>query len=458
VVLTRLRIDELANAWVGDARTPFQIGLLGLFDAGPHLRPDGTIDVAPIRDELVARARCVPALGRRVVWTRVGEGRPAWARDPAFDPARHITVTTVPAGADLAHWAANRVTRPLAMDRPLWCTEILDGLPDGRFGLVVVLHHVAADGRGGVAIAGSLLDPRPDARPTPSSVDTAPSLPSHRGLLLERLHDLRAALRTARPPVAERLRRFRRGMGQAREEMAAFRTPEPVTSLPRRIGPSRRMVVVRQSLADVRGTGHSLDVTVNDLVLAAVTGGLRELLSGRGELVDGLVLRTTVPAATGRPGQVVGMLVVGLPVGEPDPLRRLARISRATTAGKTRMRAAGDVTDALHLPVFLARALVRRGRRFGSRRITLSVTDVPGPPAPLWLAGARLLTAVPIAPLVPLVPLSAAALSYSGELAVSVNADAEVDDLDVLAAGVERSFAELRELALIPRSERPPSL
>jgi diacylglycerol O-acyltransferase len=169
-----------------------------------------------------------------------------------------------------------------------------------------------------------------------------------------------------------------------------------------------------------------------------------------------LVLRTTVPAATGGPGQVMGLLVIGLPVAEPDPLRRLALISRATSTEKARLRAtAGDVTT-LHLPVPLLRTFIRRARRFGSSRITLSVTDVTGPAAPLWLAGARLVEAVPVAPLVPLVPLSVAAMSYAGDLAVSVNADATVRDLDVFAAGLERSFAELADLTRA--GERLPDL
>ena len=454
MALTRLRIDELVNAWIGTANTPFQIGLLGVFDAGPHQRADGTVDVARIRDELAVRARCVHALGRRVVWTHVGEGRPAWAPDPAFDPLAHITVTTLPTGTEPAVWAANRAVRPLDLSRPLWRAEIVDGLPDGGFALLVVLHHIAADGRAGVALIGSLLDPGPDVASPRPSVGVVPALPSHRELVRQHLRDVVARLRQARPQVTRRLSRFRRGLAQVREEMTAFRNAEPVTSLPREIGPSRRMIIVRQPLAEVRRTGHALGATVNDVVLAAVTGGLRELLARRGELVDGLVLRTTVPAATGRPGQVVGMLVVPLPVGEPDPRRRLALIGRATTTGKTRLRATGsDVTDALHLPVFLLRTVVGRGRRFGSRRITLSVTDVAGPPAPLWLAGARLRTAVPVAPLVPLVPLAAAALSYASDLAVSVNADASVGDLDVLAVGLERSFAELGELASEPEPE-----
>jgi hypothetical protein len=170
------------------------------------------------------------------------------------------------------------------------------------------------------------------------------------------------------------------------------------------------------------------------------------LLSARGEDVAGLVLRATVPAATGRPGQVLGMILVDLPVGEPDPSRCLALIHRSTEQGKARLRdSAGDVSDLLHVPVPLARAIVRYGRRFGSSRINLGVTDVTGPPTPLWLAGARLEQAVPVAPLVPLVPFSVAALSYAGGFTVSVNADASIADVDVLGAGMARTFEALVE-------------
>jgi hypothetical protein len=77
----RSNMDELVNACVSDESTPFQTALLGMFDAGPFRRPDGTVDVPRIRRELTARAHRVPALGRRVVWTRLGEGRPVWAPD-----------------------------------------------------------------------------------------------------------------------------------------------------------------------------------------------------------------------------------------------------------------------------------------------------------------------------------------------------------------------------------------
>src|SRR4051794_10437195 len=158
-------MDELANAWAGDRFTPFQIALLGVFDAAPFLRPDRTLDVLRIRRELAVRARHVDALGRRVVWTRFGEGMPVWAPDPWFKPDPHIEATTLPAGADLATWAADRIVRPLPLDRPLWRAEIVDGLPGARFAVIVVVHHVAADGLTGVALAASLLDPAPDTVP-----------------------------------------------------------------------------------------------------------------------------------------------------------------------------------------------------------------------------------------------------------------------------------------------------
>jgi WS/DGAT/MGAT family acyltransferase len=238
---------------------------------------------------------------------------------------------------------------------------------------------------------------------------------------------------------------------QIRDTSGDLRTRTAVTSLPHRVGRARRLAIVRQPLDELKRTGHGLGVTVNDLLLGAVTGGLRELLASRGERLEGLVLRTSVPAGAGRPGQASGMMVVELPVGEPDPLHRLTRIHDRTTAVKRRLDAGGgDVTDVLRMPVPLAWLGVRWLRRFGGTRVNLFVTDVPGPTAPLWLAGARMVEAVPVAPLVQHVGLGIAALSYAGELAVSVNADGSVTDLGVLADGMQRSFAEFAS-AVPPR-------
>lgn len=138
------------------------------------------------------------------------------------------------------------------------------------------------------------------------------------------------------------------------------------------------------------------------------------------------------------------MLLVGLPVGEPDPLRRLARISTATARMKARLRTGGgDVFDVLRLPGPLARLTVRWMRRAARRHIDLFVTDVPGPSRPLWLAGAPLLRAVPVAPLTADVPIGIAALSYAGTLSVGANVDSRVTEVEVLVRGIERDVANL---------------
>jgi diacylglycerol O-acyltransferase len=448
VALERLRLDELANAWVADQFTPFQIALLGVFDAGPFLQPDGSLDVARIRRELALRAGSVAALGRRVVWTRLGEGRPVWAPDPSYEPERHIDAATLPDGADLAGWAAGRIVRPLRLDRPLWRAAIVDGLPGDRFALVIVAHHVAADGLTGVALAESLLDVRPDADPAPPPVRSVPPLPSHRELLDDHLHELVAAVLRARPRSGNGLRGLRDLIRQLRAAFAELSTRTSTTSLPRTVGPTRRLAVVRQPLDDLRRAGHALGVTLNDLLIAAVTAGLRQLLAERGEDVDALLLRASVPAATAAGTQATGIILVDLPVADADPLRRLATIHATTTRAKRRLHSGpADVTAVVHLPIPLARAGMRWLRRFGGTRVNLFVTDVPGPTAPLWLAGARLVEAVPVAPLVQHVGLGVAALSYAGELAVSVHADGTLTDLDVLARGMTDAFAAYRQAA-----------
>jgi WS/DGAT/MGAT family acyltransferase len=434
-------MDELVNAWVSDECTPFQIALLGVFDATPFLLPDGGLDVPRIRAELAVRAGRVAALRRRVVWTRPGEGMPVWSPDPSFDPDQHIEAATLPPGAELPDWAANRIVRPLPLDRPLWRAEVVDGLPGQRFAVIVVVHHIAADGMAGVALAGSLLDTAAEVAPAPEPPPGATRLPSHGDLLRDRRDRALAAARRARPPSAATFRRLRGLAHQVRDASSDLRTRTSETSLPRRVGTGRRLVVVRRPLEELRSAGHALGVTLNDLLLAAVAGGLRDLLRARGEDVDSLRLRTSVPAATGLGGQATGIMLVDLPVAEPDPLRALTWINVATTTAKRRLYAgAPDVTDVLHLPVPLARVGMKWMRRFGGTRVNLFVTDVPGPPTPLWLAGARLLEAVPVAPLVQHVGLGVAALSYAGDVAVSVHADGSVTDVQLLADGMVRCF------------------
>lgn len=441
--IDRLRRADMANLWAEGPGMPSQIALVGEFDARPFLDPDGGLDTGRIRHELARRARRVPALTRRVLWTRHGEGPPAWVPDADPDPSYDITCGRLPEGDDLVRWCADRVVRPLDRTRPLWRAEIVEGLPGSRFGLVLVVHHALADGLAGVAIAAALLDPAPDTAPPDPAAVPPPSPPTHRALVADHARTLGTTLAVAARGLPHLPGALRRAARQARDAAGDLRSTAPPTSLPRRVGPGRRLAAAEFDLDDLRAAAHAHGATVNDLLLAAVTVGLRDLLQSRGDDVTGLVLRASFPVGE-LPGQQAGMLLVGLPVGEPDPLRRLALISTATARMKARLRTGGgDVFDVLRLPGPLARLTVRWMLRAARRHINLFVTDVPGPARPLWLAGAPLLRAVPVAPLTADVPIGIAALSYAGTLSVSANVDSRVTDVEVLVRGIERDVADL---------------
>ncbi|MGY1808328.1 wax ester/triacylglycerol synthase domain-containing protein [Blastococcus sp. SYSU D00669] len=412
---------ELVNLWVDEPVAPFQIALLAFFSAGPFQASDGGVDTVAIAAELARRAHVLPVLRRRI--TRAG-GRPSWQEAPGDDPADHVTRDALPPGSDPLDWAAARLVHPLDPSRPLWRADVA-ALPDGRFAVLIVVHHALADGLRGVALAAALLDPE-GAPPPPGHLGPAPT-----------------------PAVVpNRVRR-------TRQLLADLRTAAPRTSLSRPIGPGRRLTVVALPLDELRATAHALGATVNDLLLTAVAAGLRRLLLARGDRVDGLRLQASVPVGARSPGQRDGILVVGLPVGEADDLRRLAAVVARTRVLKRRLASGGGhVMDVLRLPVPVARLAVRWMRRVAGRRVNLFVTNVPGPGTPLSLAGARLEQAVPLAPLVRGVPLGIAALSYAGTLTVSIDADAAVDDVGVLAEGMAACIDELTAAATARARER----
>jgi diacylglycerol O-acyltransferase len=216
--------------------------------------------------------------------------------------------------------------------------------------------------------------------------------------------------------------------------------------LRRPVGGRRRLAVVRAQLTVVKDVAHGHGATVNDLLLAAVTGGLRALLLARDTPVEGLTLYASVPVAlraqadTAGFGNQVGLMVVPLPVGEPDPVQRLWQVTRATAERKRRPELLASLRPAGSLTIL--RALNRYSRH--QRIVDLFVTNVPGPQRPLYLMGARLVEAFPVVQVAGNVPLSVAVLSYAGQLNIGIQSDPDgLPDLDIFADGLRRSLEEL---------------
>jgi diacylglycerol O-acyltransferase len=304
----------------------------------------------------------------------------------------------------------------------------------------------------GAVLAQRLLDPAPDTTVTAQPWRPTPP-PRPLALAVDAVVSRLAAVATALRHLPNAPRAVRAAGRDAAATRAALARSAPVTSLDHPIGPGRQLAVIRRPLEQVRQAGHAHGATVNDVLLTAVAGGLHELLVGRGEPVKGLELRVSVPVgAPGRARNAGGStpMVLQLPVGHLDPVSRLTRIAAVTRAAKAGRDRHYRGVLASPLPTSLLRLGVRWLRRHGGTKVNLYVTNVPGPPQPLWLAGARLRTAVPIAPLVAGVPLAVAALSYAGELVISIQVDDALADLDTLAAGVADHLDRLTASGRLP--------
>lgn len=448
------------------AVTPMHVGSVAVCDgAGWHDRA-GRLRLRALRAYIAGRLTDLPRLRQVPRWPAAPTGRPLWVDDPDLDVARHVRARRLATPGDEARLldavAAIHMER-LDRHHPLWGFTFLEGLPGGRVALVERLHHALVDGIGGVDLTMLLLD----TAPLPPSARRAPKVP---------VRSVQAAAPAAADGVADGLASLaREPLAVGRELAAAAAHPlqaatatrqlasavasvaarplAPPSSLNAPIGPTRRYLVVRRSLPDARRTAHALHGTVNDVVLAAVTAGFQALLTGRGEPpppeLHALVPVSVRGADEHRAlGNRVATLIVPLPVRVTDPGARFTATHRAAQRAKDHHQA--QLATAIlefdeHWPepaVAACSWLVQR-----QRLVNVVVTNVPGPPVPLYLMGARRLEVAPIVPLSRNLTVSVGVLSYLDQLAVGLWADAgRVPDLPVLAAGIENGFDALDAL------------
>jgi diacylglycerol O-acyltransferase len=282
----RLSVQDAGFLYLEHAGLPQHVAILAVAEGGPLHDPHGRLRMDAVRQELAGRLQLIPRLRQRVLCPRVGQGLPLWVDDPTFDPANHVHAVHLPAPGDqreLLGLGDQLCLRLLDRARPLWELWLVTGLANGRVGLVLKLHHTLADGLAAVQIAGVLLDGTPDApSPTPPPWQPRPT-PSGWALVADNLAGRSATLAAA----LARLRHPRKLAAQARvlagaaQLAAGGRRHRPRSVLRRPVGGRRRLAVVRAQLAVVKAVAHARGATVNDLLLTAVTGGLRALLVAR---------------------------------------------------------------------------------------------------------------------------------------------------------------------------------
>ena len=459
---TRLSaLDAAFLAFEGD-HTPTHVGSVAFFEGAPFHDETGGFRLREIQDRVESRLHLVPRLRQIPAEPPFGVAHPLLVDDAHFDITHHVRLVAVGAPgteADVLDLAASLHMERLDRSRPLWELWFVDGLADGRVAMIEKIHHSIVDGVSGVEVATVLLDleREPDRTQAPAwNPDPAPGAGAllAEGIAARSAHSfdvLGDALGALRHPAATSV--------TAVHDLEALRSllrpplRAPHSSLNVQVGHRRRLAAVRRDLAEVKRDAHRHGGTVNDLVLAAVTSGLRRLMEGRGELPDDptFALRALVPVslhtAEGELGNIVAGLVVDLPVGVADPVDRIRSIATDLAAHKASGEAAasaGLLRGADLLPPAVTRWLSKAVHH--QPFVNLVVTNVPGTTFPLYAMGAELLDAVPIVPLAGNLSVSVGVLSYDGHLDLGVFADPDAcPDLDVLVGGIEAGFGELAD-------------
>ncbi|MBB3051906.1 WS/DGAT/MGAT family acyltransferase [Prauserella isguenensis] len=432
------RLSALDMAFLcleGDA-TPMHMGAVATF------RPKRDWDADHVAGLLAERAARMPRLRRRVRTGLLPFSGAHWEDDPAFDPARHVAVSSLYdryAPDPLATFAEHWIAEPLDLDRPLWSVQLVTGLPDGDFALLVKFHHALADGMGAVELALALLDDITlpwQRRP----VDDEPA-------------------QKPRSPLGAATESATALLGQAAESasiagsIVTSARPYPLSPTATVNSPSRRIGLVRLPAGDVRAVRSVHGGTTHDVVLAVLAGALREWMINRGQRADARSLRALVPVSLrGRDGGDAGNSLSGylcdLPVEVDDPVERLRLVREAMArnkeAGPTRGAGALPVL-ANRLPAGLHRLATKAAGQAAPLLFDTVVTTVPVPSIPLSLAGARLREVYPFVPLAPHQSVGIAVATYRDGVHVGLQANGHaVSDVGSLADAVSKSMALLQ--------------
>jgi diacylglycerol O-acyltransferase / wax synthase len=410
---------------------------------------------------IASRLHLVPRYRQRAISPPLQSGRPLWVDDPTFTISYHVRHTALPApGTDeqLRILVGRIASQRLDRTKPLWEVWLVEGLSGGRFAVINKTHHALVDGVGGVDILTALFDLTPDQQPLQVEAWDPEPTPGSLGLLSRGLQGVvrnAVGLTTgavgalARPrDAAARVTDTAQALWEVAEN---FISPAPQTPLNVPPGPHRRFATVSCELDDFKKVKNSLGGTVNDVVLAVVSGALGKFLSARGVDTEGLVLRACVPVSVrtdeqrGGAGNRITIMVAPLPVGIADPAERLAAVRSAMHDVKNSKQAVGAEAltkmENFMPPTVLAQA-ARMG--FSSRLYNVLVTNVPGPQFPVYLLGRRMLEMFPLAFLAPTHLLAIAIVSYDGQVNLGLLGDFDgVPDLDLLAKEIEAALAAI---------------
>ncbi len=455
--------------YLEESTTPMHVGGVALFQA-----PAEGFDYDRLVRLIKTRIALVPRYRQRIRWVPGGLGNPVWVDDGSFDVTYHVRRSALPrpgTEAQLRDLVARIMSRPLDRTRPMWEMYLVEGLERGRFAVLTKTHHAMVDGVGALDIGQVILDTDPQPRET--AVDTwhPAREPSNVELVVAAVNDIvrspAAVVEGARHGLAD-VRKTVTSMGRQLVGMASTAVTvaksTPASPLNVEIGEQRRFATTAMRLGNLKDIRKAHGGTVNDVVLAITSGALRSWLMTRGESVGTrTTIRALVPVSVRKrddvtSGNQVAAFLVDLPVGEPDPVVRLQRVSFEMAQHKERGQMLGAeaiVAVAGFAPPTLHSLGARVGSSLSKRIFNLVVTNVPGPQVPLYAGGAKMLAVYPVVPLSKGQAVSIGLTSYNGGVFFGLNADRDaMPDVDVLGQCLADAAEELLDTAR-PARRRP---
>ncbi len=453
-----------------DDRAHMHIGGVCIFDNPPP-------SLEEIQALIASKLQVVPRYRQRVRTVPLELGRPVWLDDPNFHLDYHVRNSALPAPGDnatLSRLVGRLMSQPLDRDRPLWEATLVEGLAEGRWALIFKVHHCMVDGMAGVELLAALLDVEPDVsvgdpepwEPEPEPAGVAMVLDAWTGLVGD-LSDWALKL----PRALLNPRGTIRGISDTGEGLLRFvknLSMTPKSSIEGTIGPHRVWASSSVGLGDIRTICSTFGGTINDVVLAAVSGGYRALLESRGEDPDTSIVRSMVPVSVrhadgrGIPDNRVSTLLYELPVHISDPVERLAAVheqmsdlkgSHMAEAGET-LTLIGNLAPPM-LVGMATRLAMKSEQRLPQRVVNTVTTNVPGPQFPLYCLGREMVEYRPYVPISQGIRVGTAILSYNGHLCFGITGDYDTStDVDIVADATAASIHELRDRALTPTPPR----
>ena len=458
---------------------PMHVGALHLFELPPGYK--GKF-VTALRKHIASRLPVAPVLRRKLWWMPLNLANPAWV-DAEPDMKQHIVEIKLPKGSGLAELEAE-VSRlhPVLLDRrrPLWKMHVFDGLAPGpgggkRVALYTQLHHAAVDGQAAVALANAILDVTPE----PRAIEVKPSK-RPRTFRLEMAEMLRGVLGNQAQKVAEIVRKLPSTVGTLKDAAGSAMatssllggkggpsnlTLAPRTPLNASVTAGRAFASVTLPLPELKELGRAHEATINDMVLMVCSTALRRYFGARRTLPRKSLV-AAVPISLREKGDTTSdnqasMSLISLGTNIADPKKRLAHVKAATAAMKSTMGSLKSIlpTDfpSLGMPWLIEAATALYGKAKVADRIpqvaNVVISNVPGPPLPLYMAGARMLTNYPTSIIVHGMALNITVQSYNTSLDFGLMADAAaMPDVRELAQAITVAFDDLRAL---PRPGEP---